>query len=358
MKRFRNLHRLIFFAGAWCTLVSGLLWAEEVEITTYYPQPYANHRRIEVNNSNESATLTNFTSSLVNAGLNIITEYNDNTYTPGIFWSSSNDNADKPKAGIWMHQAVSVVAPTNRSTLLFGTSNNFGNGIQSATNLMVLDENGRLGLGGVTDPVAQLDVFGVGAHGMGSAAAPSFSFRTELDTGMWSSGAGTLNFSTGGVERARINSAGNVGVMSTYNPGSAPSNNANGNLDANDVYLRNAARWASAGPKASGSYTGTGTNLPGYLFIPTGFHPTYVITWNRHVGLAHIHLQKTWEGLTLKNSSGTTLSADYSLSMRQNLYVEQTGLRIVAGEDGFRVSSNDSHHSNAGGVTYFWYAWD
>jgi len=55
----------------------------------------------------------------------------------------------------------------------------------------------------VTGDVA---ISGVGTHGLGSIGAPSFAFVTDLDTGMWSSGADTLNFSTGGSERIRVDS--------------------------------------------------------------------------------------------------------------------------------------------------------
>lgn len=68
---------------------------------------------------------------------------------------------------------------------------------------------------GTTTPLAMLDVNGVGAHGLGTVSAPSFAFRTDLNTGMWSSGADTINFSVAGVEKLRIQSDGNVGIGTT-----------------------------------------------------------------------------------------------------------------------------------------------
>lgn len=50
---------------------------------------------------------------------------------------------------------------------------------------------------------------------LGTAAAPSYSFAIDPNTGMFSSGPDTLNFSTGGVERIQINSSGWVGVGTT-----------------------------------------------------------------------------------------------------------------------------------------------
>ncbi|MDO8264738.1 MAG: hypothetical protein Q7T21_16175, partial [Gallionella sp.] len=50
---------------------------------------------------------------------------------------------------------------------------------------------------------------------LGAVGTPSLSFVTDTNTGLWSSGADTLNFSTGGSERARITSSGNVGIGTT-----------------------------------------------------------------------------------------------------------------------------------------------
>ena len=46
----------------------------------------------------------------------------------------------------------------------------------------------------------------------GSAAAPSYSFASDLDTGWYWVSANTIACSTGGVERVRVDSSGNVGI--------------------------------------------------------------------------------------------------------------------------------------------------
>ena len=68
-----------------------------------------------------------------------------------------------------------------------------------------VDRSGNVAIG-VLNPTAttQLDVSGIIAAGAGEVGAPSYAIRTDLDTGMWSSGANTLNFSTGGAEVLRI----------------------------------------------------------------------------------------------------------------------------------------------------------
>lgn len=50
------------------------------------------------------------------------------------------------------------------------------------------------------------------ATSAGSAAAPSHTFVGNFGSGLWSPGSGTLAISTGGSERLRVNSAGNVGI--------------------------------------------------------------------------------------------------------------------------------------------------
>jgi hypothetical protein len=47
---------------------------------------------------------------------------------------------------------------------------------------------------------------------LGSAAAPSYTFTGDTNTGMWSPAADTIAFSEGGVEAMRIDSSGNVGI--------------------------------------------------------------------------------------------------------------------------------------------------
>jgi hypothetical protein len=46
----------------------------------------------------------------------------------------------------------------------------------------------------------------------GTAAAPTLSFTNDVGTGIFSSGAGTLNIATGGTNRLNVDSSGNVGI--------------------------------------------------------------------------------------------------------------------------------------------------
>lgn len=53
---------------------------------------------------------------------------------------------------------------------------------------------------------------------LGSDTAPAYSFTGDTNTGMFSSGADTLNITTGGTERMRITASGDVGINNTTAP--------------------------------------------------------------------------------------------------------------------------------------------
>lgn len=87
----------------------------------------------------ESTTQTNFTQAVGNGGVLITTDYTDGAYTPGLFWSTSNNNSAKPKAGIYLQE-------TNTGTrMLFGTSNNYVTGITNTA--LTINEVGSVGIG-------------------------------------------------------------------------------------------------------------------------------------------------------------------------------------------------------------------
>lgn len=104
---------------------------------------------LTVYNGNESTTLTNFTQSLSNAGIQIMTDFTDLAYTPGVFWGTTNNNSNKPNGGIFLNE-------TNASgtTMYLGTSNSYASGI---TSYAVINPNGNLGLG-TTQPVYKFEV--------------------------------------------------------------------------------------------------------------------------------------------------------------------------------------------------------
>ncbi len=73
---------------------------------------------------------------------------------------------------------------------------------------------------GTTNPLSKLDVNGAIIAGLGTAASPSYSFRGDQDTGIYSPSANIVNISTGGVQRLTVTATagGTLGI----GPGISP----------------------------------------------------------------------------------------------------------------------------------------
>ena len=111
---------------------------------------------LSVYGGNASTTQGNFTQGLSSGGLNVMTNYTAGAYTPGLFWSTWDDNATKPKAGIYLLETATG------TRMYLGTSNLYTTGITN--DALVINENGRLGIGTIT-PQAQLHLHAGGDTG-------------------------------------------------------------------------------------------------------------------------------------------------------------------------------------------------
>lgn len=70
------------------------------------------------------------------------------------------------------------------------------------------------------------EMTGAAAGFAGTAALPGYAFDGDLNTGMWRPAAGVLAFSTGGVERVRVDSAGDLTVVGSAGIGGASASSA------------------------------------------------------------------------------------------------------------------------------------
>jgi hypothetical protein len=160
---------------------------ENITITTYYPSPYGSYRNLNIYNQDEDTNQVDFTRGITKAGLLITTDYTNNAYTPGVFWSTTNNNPLKPKAGIYLKET------TNATSMYLGTSNKFTTGITN--NAMVIDENGNVDITGGIRPGNQNTV-----TACSGTSAGTMRYNTDSDQMEFCNGSGWNVLGGGGVE--------------------------------------------------------------------------------------------------------------------------------------------------------------
>lgn len=301
--------------------------------------------KLTVYNGQNSAQ-TAFTGGVANAGILINSGYTDPSYTPGVFWSGT-DNPTMPKAGIYMFQNATG------SSIIMGTSNLYTSGITN-TNAFVLNQAGNTGLGTTTIP-QRLTVNGntqsalYYASANGTAATPAYNWSADPNMGMYRVTTDVVGFSTAGAERVRIAADGNVGIATTS---AVQKLTVNGNAQAALFYA------TSNGTAAAPALTWS-TDLNMGIFRATtdvmGFSTNGTekmrIALDGNVGIATTTtpqkltvLGNTQSSLFYASSNGTAAAPAFNFSADPNMGMYRITTDVLgfstAGAERMRVASN------------------
>jgi hypothetical protein len=119
-----------------------------------------------------------------------------------------------------------------------------------------------------------LQVTGIVKHADGTVAAPSITFTDDTNTGIYSSGADTVDIATGGVRRAFFNNAGITSVSNVYTASNGDFRNYGGvweastGLTGNGFSFVNSIDGTAATISSTGNAVFSGTISSGAITIP------------------------------------------------------------------------------------------
>jgi hypothetical protein len=181
-----------------------------------------------------------------------------------------------------------------------------------------ITSTGNVGIG-TSAADAALTVNTVASFGAGAAALPSIAAKGDLNTGMWFPAADTIAASTGGSERMRINSSGNVGIGTT-----APGNTLD-IVSAGSSQIRvkdgiNATAYYDFGRDGTDGFfgfSGAQTSFSGYKWSVNAGTELVRITNGGNVGIgtsspsasAILDAQSTTKGVRFPNMTTTEKNA-------------------------------------------------
>jgi hypothetical protein len=219
----------------------------------------------------------------------------------------------------------SKIEATNIGLEFTAQSNNRGfawNIGATPTERMRLDSSGRLGLG-TSNPDALLTVNGVGAFGAGTSALPSIARSSDLDTGAWFPAANTIAVSTGGTERARIDSSGRLLVGTTSTIASPDTNGTQRNpwiqlagASVATTLLSHSAFSGSPGSNSTFQFTRSNTLTIGDHGLADNNDRIGTLQWSASDGSQYIRaaqISAAVDGVTGQTASTFAIGTEYRI---------------------------------------------
>ena len=101
-----------------------------------------------------------------------------------------------------------------RGQLVYNHNGDYMAILTAASERLRINSSGNVGIG-TSSPASKLDIAGQVAATGGAAAAPTYSFIGDTDTGISRPTTNAVNIVTAGTERMRIDASGNVGIGTT-----------------------------------------------------------------------------------------------------------------------------------------------
>ncbi len=181
-------------------------------------------------------------------------------------------------------------------------------------------------------------------NGYGNATAPTFSFGTTTNTGMFNPSAGTLSFSASGTERVRITSAGTVGIATT-SPGGVLDIKGSGQGGPNVGANYNLLRLGNASALDFGEYAG------GQLWMQASNRSNYATKPDLIINPdgGNIGIGTTAPTALLHLAAGTSSKAAFKLMSGTLLASPQSGTMEYDGANFYLTDGSNTRRTIATG---------
>jgi len=175
----------------------------------------------------------------------------------------------------------------------------------SSTSALYVRNDGNVGIG-TTTPSSKLELgSGQLSLPLGLVGTPSLSFTGDLDSGLWSSAADTLNLSTAGSERVRISSTGNVGIGTTN-----PTNRLQ-IIQANDAWGGGIRLQESGGSGYGAGFYREAGSTGAFIINNNGLDTVAIASGNVGIGTtnpgATLHLTNAGDNAVLRIGNGASV---------------------------------------------------